>query len=148
MTTHFVPAPWRERLKLSNLWRQRLDEAPAAVLPPLELPEEAPQVGHIYMSNEPEPGQTTTALGRHHTPDLLPPKPAADRLLAQPTQVIPRLAVAQQAALDQADPPLFLQTLHVMRERYVRPAIEASDGDETTAWATTGQPAKEDGTDA
>lgn len=78
------------RRRLSRLWRQRLTpdttaQQPAAVTPPPpSSPEEAP-VGHIYVSGQPEPGQTTTALGRHHTAEHLTVRP---REVGDRTQVI------------------------------------------------------------
>lgn len=138
------------RFRLSRLWRQRLTPTPAAAttIRVTATPEEARQVGHDYVSDAylPEPGQTTTALGRHHL-DAVTPEP--DPLLTQDTRVIPRFAVAQQAARDTYDPPIYLRTLAEVRRLRELPApVEASDGEQTTVWATTTEPAKEGETDA
>jgi hypothetical protein len=50
-------------------------------------PEPATTDGHIYASTAPEPGETTTALGRY----LVQQPAARDLSLEQPTQVIPLL---------------------------------------------------------
>jgi hypothetical protein len=120
------------RRRLFSGWRKRLTPdttagQPAAVTPSPCSPEEAP-VGHIYLSDQPEPGQETTAIGRHHTAEHLivtPREIPGDR-----TQVI---RVPQRNELGQAtdmpveggyDPPIFLRTLaDVQGLRALPPAV-------------------------
>jgi len=75
-------------------WRRWLKPALAAAATTPETVEEAPVSGHVYGSSNREPGDTTTALGRHRVkqtePDTAPPA-RRDISLEQATQVIPLL---------------------------------------------------------
>lgn len=125
------------RFRLSRLWRQRLTPTPAATTIRITAtPEEARQVGHDYVSDAylPEPGQTTTALGRHH---LAAVTPEPDPLLTQETRVIPRFAVAQQAARDTYDPPIYLRTLDEVRRLRALPPVNEPEDAQKPAVAET-----------
>lgn len=86
---------WRDR------WRNALKPRPAATPEPEmdriqlaapESPQEATVDGHIYVSNEPEPGEHTTALGRHRVARAVEQPPAPrDLSLEQATRRIPVL---------------------------------------------------------
>lgn len=86
---------WRDR------WRNALKPRPAATpepemvriqLDPPDPPQEAAVDGHIYVSNEPEPGEHTTALGRHRVEKAVQQPPVPRELsLEQATRRIPVL---------------------------------------------------------
>jgi hypothetical protein len=139
------------RRRLSRLWRQRLipdstAPQPAAATPSPCSPEEAP-VGHVYPSSNAEPGQVTTALGRHHTAEHLlvtPREIPGDRtqvirvnpVPAAPAQAAvialdPATEVSLGADILAADPPIYLRTLaEVERLRALPPAAtEERTGD-------------------
>src|SRR5690242_4095279 len=94
MTLADTRRPWR--LRLSAGWRALLSRpaAPDFVFTPFR--EEDQVEGRIYVSDQPEPGQATTALGRYATSEHLI---VAPEIPGERTQVI---RVPQRNELGQA----------------------------------------------
>jgi hypothetical protein len=136
-----------QRRGLFANWRSRLSGAdtPAAEVPAIS--EEVTTVGHVYPSSNAEPGQETTAIGRHHTAEHLlvtPREIPGDRtqvihvnpMPATPAQAAvialdPATKVSLGADILAADPPIYLRTLaEVERLRALPPAAtEEHTGD-------------------
>lgn len=103
-------------------WRRRRADA-AGPAPASPTPEPSQEVGHIYASSAPEPGQSTTALGRHRIPAHRQP----DLSLEQATRAIP--ALDRALALLDLEPAEALIYEQLAGQWRGLPGIDRKEGD-------------------